>query len=197
MKGAVWSEDRPRAAWVRPMAMAAILLTAPNAFAEPTAPSGFDVGVEVQGYPAGVISALRARVELLDHFALFGYLALNITERQDFGEHDDEDGLGFGGGLAARVYWNADRTGFHAGARLDVWSIAIDWQDTVDRQAQGTTDIVVVQPTGQLGYTFRIGDRFLLEPTLSLGAEINVVEDGESVGQGAILLLGLGAAWQL
>lgn len=70
----------------------------------------------------------------------------------------------------------------------------IDWRDDAGPRA-GSTDITVLQPTVQGGYDFSLGGgRFVLETTLAAGFEFNVRTDGEDVGEGPILLLGLGIA---
>ena len=55
----------------------------------------------------------------------------------------------------------------------------------------GTTDIVVLQPTLIGGHVFLIKEKWVITPTLAFGYEINIVENGEPVGQGPILLWGV------
>ena len=55
------------------------------------------------------------------------------------------------------------------------------------RNIEGETDIWVLQPTVRAGYRLMS----TLDLSASLGAEINVSTDGEPVGEGAILLVGL------
>jgi hypothetical protein len=62
---------------------------------------------------------------------------------------------------------------------------------------RGATDVVVFQPTAQGGYTLLLGDSgFQVEGTVALGAEVNIRTKGEAVGQGAILLAGVGFAYR-
>ncbi len=151
------------------------------------------LGIETQVYPAGVIPGLHAQWELSPNEALTARLAHNFTDRRDFGEHDDEEGGGFGAGLGYRRYLGHSREGWLWGARIDVWDLEIDWEDGGGTPAasSGSTDILVLQPSAELGYGLRLGDsKWRLEWTLGLGAEINIDSDGEDVGEGAILLLG-------
>lgn len=148
-------------------------------------------GAEMQAYPAGVIPGLQVRRRLNDADAVFVRVAANLTERNDWGEHDDESGSGFGGGVGWRraLGGSLDEDGWIIGARVDLWSLEVDWKDPGPRS--GSTDVLVLQPTleGGHGWTRAGGDR--IEATLGLGAEINVDTDGEDVGEGAIVLLGI------
>jgi len=153
-------------------------------------------GLAVQAYPAGVI--------LNGHFAYFYkpnqtvgiYLGYNLTNRRDWGEHDDERGGGAGAGVAWRYYFKEkDISGFHAGIRTDMWFLTIDWEE--DSGEEGETEISVLQPTAQVGYSFFPPDRRLaFEVNASLGAEINVLTRGQSVGEGAIFLVGFTMGYQ-
>ncbi len=151
------------------------------------------LGVEVEAYPAGIIPGLHGQWEIDDRSALTARVAGNFTDRQDFGEHDDESGGGFGGGVGYRSYLGPSREGWLWGARVDLWSLDIDWVDdpgTASRRS-GSTDITVLQPSFELGYGMRLGKSdWRVEWILGLGAEINVDTDGEDVGEGAILLFG-------
>ena len=147
-------------------------------------------GLAVQAYPAGVI--------LNGHFAYYYkpnqsvgvYLGYNLTNRRDWGEHDNEEGGGVGAGVAWRYYFKEKWvSGFHAGIRTDMWFLTVDWEQ--DTGQQGETEISVLQPTAQVGYSFHPpNSRLSYELNASLGAEINVLTRGEAVGEGAIFLVG-------
>jgi hypothetical protein len=167
----------------------------PNGSAQP-----IDFAAEVQAYPAGIIPSIQARKSVGEKDQFYARVAANITDRQDFGEHDDETGEGFGVGLGWRHFltpWTeATETvpgyrpdGWQYGVRLDVFDLSIDWIDPGNRR--GTTDIIVVQPSIEFGYGWSNTSMGRLEANLGLGAEINVDTDGEDVGEGAILLFGL------
>ncbi len=152
------------------------------------------MGPELQLYPAGWIVGLRAEQPVGQQGALNARLAWNFTDRGDFGEHDEEEGDGPGGGVGYRHYFDADRTGWLLGARLDLWALDIDWEDDPGGgtpRRQGSTDVLVLQPTVEGGWAKRLGRQLVLDLTLALGAEINVDTDGEDVGEGAIALLGV------
>ncbi len=151
-------------------------------------------GVEAQLYPAGGIPGLHAQFPVSDHGVITARLAYNITERGDFGEHDDERGGGLGGGVGYRHYFGDDLDGWMVGGRLDVWALRIDWREDAPPRS-GSSDVLVVQPTVEGGYGFRLGDGLRLDLGLALGVEINAHTSGESVGQGAILLGGATLTW--
>lgn len=155
------------------------------------------VGVTVQAYPAGVIFAGRVSFPIRTRSTLTTYAAYNNTDRQDFGEHDNEEGGGPGFGLAFRHYLGARYDGWRLGVRTDLWFLEIDWEDDAPPRT-GTTDITVLQPTAQAGYSRTVANgRLVLEATVALGLEINVDTQGEAVGEGAILLGGLAIAYRL
>ena len=153
----------------------------------------FGAGFEFQVYPSGGIFTARGSMQLDDNDALFGYLGYNLAERGDNGEHLREEGGGPGVGLSWRHYLGDDRSGWHFGVRTDVWLMDIDWTDPND---SGRTDIVVFQPTAQGGYTWLVDDDWVIDVGASIGAEINVHTDGAPVGEGAILLLGVGTEYR-
>ena len=150
----------------------------------------FEGGPSLQIYPAGIIAGVEVRTPVGDDDVVSLRAAYNATDRQDFGEHDDEEGGGPGLGVGVRRYFSAERTGWHVGGRLDLWFLEIDWEDDAPA-AEGTTDVIVLQPTVEGGYGWEIGSGWTLDLTASVGAEINLDEDGEDVGEGAIGLLGV------
>lgn len=150
------------------------------------------LGLEVQGYPAGVIAGVHLQRQLGERDALTFRLAWNETDRRDFGEHDDETGGGFGGGVGYRRWLAPDREGWMWGGRLDLWDLEIDWVDDPPSAAKGRTDVLVLQPTIEGGYSWNLGDSaWRCDLVAGFGFEINVDTNGEDVGEGAIGLLGV------
>ena len=159
--------------------------------AEGIAQSTGYVGTEVQVYPAGLIIGARGGVDLGARQEINFRAGYNITDRRDFGKHDNEEGGGRGFGLGYRYYLSNKLNGFFAGVRTDLFFLEIDWRDNNPLQ-NGTTDIVVLQPTAEVGYDIlKKNAVWSLQPTISLGVEINIQTEGEPVGEGAILLGGL------
>lgn len=163
-------------------------------------PARAALGAEVQAYPAGVIAGLHGRSEVGAGEFVTARFAVNVTDRQDDGERDDEEGSGWGAGLGYRRYFDraidgtADSgAGWLWGARVDLWDLEIDWIDAPGGpgERRGSTDVVVLQPTVEVGYGFDLSSGWRAELVLGVGAEINVEQDGEDVGEGAIGLLGI------
>jgi len=153
----------------------------------------FDVGLEVQFYPTGIIPGLHFEYGLSDKDGLLGRIGYNIVDHRDLGIQDDEKGGGFGISLGYRRYFKADRKGFFLGARTDLWFNKIDWKENPNlvNEVAGRTEITVLQPTGEVGYVFNLKkEGWSFVPSIALGAEINIKTEGRPVGEGAVLLLG-------
>lgn len=151
-----------------------------------------DVGLEIQQYPTGFLYGLKLELGIKSHHAIDFRLGYNSLDHQDFGVHDSEIGGGFGGSIGYRYYFNSLPKGFFLGVRTDLWFNEIDWEDIENMDTVlGNTSVIVLQPTGMIGYSFLFKDHFVLTPTLALGAEINIKTKGEPVGEGAIVLWGL------
>lgn len=153
------------------------------------------IGIEVQGYPAGVISTLRGGLELSRQSELSLRVGYNYTDRGDFGEHDNEEGGGPGFSIGYRYYTDNELGGLFFGARTNLWFLEIDWRDN-DPARIGTTDTTVLQPTAEVGYNILSGrSSWMVAPVVGFGWEFNIRTDGEEVGEGAILLGGINVAY--
>ncbi len=148
------------------------------------------IGIEIQTYPTGQIPSLNYAYSFGENAAIEARIGYNFVDHRDLGVQDDEKGGGFGGsiGYAHRI-WSLLRLG----VRTDIWWNEIDWKMDPDtpQEVTGTTNVTVFQPTLTLDYPIPLGNWFLT-PRIAFGAEINVQTDGEEVGQGAILLGGVG-----
>jgi len=147
-----------------------------------------DLGLEVRVYPAGLIPVLYGEAPLTPEDTLTFGLGANWTDRGDDGEQDDEEGWGYGGGVGYRRALGPSDRHWFLGVRVDLWKLEIDWKDD---NRDGTTDVLVLQPTAEGGYTFPLGPNWRGNLFAAIGAEINVDTDGEDVGEGAIALLGV------
>ena len=158
------------------------------------AESGFkELALNFQQYPTGSIPGLTYTASLKPHQSVQLRVGYNFVYHGDAGVQSEETGGGFGFSPAWLYAFRADHRGLYLGARLDVWFNTIDWVQYLNAPGagQGTTKLVVVQPTAAIGYRLLLGDRFTLTPELALGVEINAITDGEPTGQGAVLLGGL------
>ena len=157
-------------------------------FAIPSSGFAGAVGAEIRVYPAGLIPSVRGELDLGSGGRVLGQAGYNATDRRDWGKHEDESGGGFGVG-AGWMYPVSD--GWIAGIRVDYWWLEIDWTDP---GRSGSTSLGVLQPTAVAGYRWPAG-RWYLDATLALGGEFNVEVDGEAVGEGWILLAGVGGVF--
>jgi len=151
-------------------------------------------GLETQMYPAGLMINARADWPLNKKGLLVAKIGYNIAERQDFGEHDQEDGGGLGLAMGYKYYFKEGFKGLYTEARLSAWFLDIDWRNN-SPAAAGNTDITVLQPTLAAGYDFLLkGDKVKLGLFAAVGYEINIVTSGEEVGQGGISIIGASIA---
>ena len=143
------------------------------------------IGIELEGYPAGIILGLDYQKPLGDAALGSIKISYNHIRRKDFGVHDDE--RGYGVGITASYYQRPFKghVNILLGLRSDIWYSVIHWKD-INSTFNGTTKITVLQPTAYLGYQIA-----RWRPFVSLGQEINIRTVGQGVGQGTILLLGL------
>ncbi|RMG32185.1 MAG: hypothetical protein D6730_00065 [Bacteroidetes bacterium] len=154
-----------------------------------------DAGIEIQAYPTGIIPGLRFALALGPQDALHLRLGYNFIRHRDLGVHQDERGDGWGFSLGYRHYFSKGLQGWFLGLRDDTWFNQLDWRDNIDQadEVSGSTRIIVVQPTAEGGYLFESGNgKWGFAPSVAFGFEINVKTEGAEVGQGAILLIGIG-----
>lgn len=157
------------------------------------------IGFETQIYPAGTVPGIRFDLGITSDLNFTSRIAYNITDRRDWGEHENEEGEGpgFSLGLEQRSFLSKN---LFLHIRSDFWFLEIDW---IDRPSgpelcgalscinrKGSTDVIVFQPTIGLAYQVPLSDKLFVKPTLSFGYEINAKTDGEPVGKGAIVLGG-------
>lgn len=148
------------------------------------------LGASVQLYPAGIIPTINLEHFIEENASWVFRLGANVTDRKDFSKvNDSEEGEGFGGTVGFRKHFPSGRGKFIAGVNLDVWSMNIDWRDTVggDVRVSGSTYILVLQPWLEGGYFLPIKNiRSQLGLTLGLDQQINAITNGEKVEQGLI-----------
>lgn len=156
--------------------------------------SDWSVGPEIQVYPTGWMPGLRIQRGIDAYSFVSLRLGANIFDHRDLGAQEKETGSGFGFTLGYHRYFSRNIDHLILGIKNDVWWNRNDWENAPGsgKPINGTSDIVVIQPTAELGYL--IGSKesnFNLVPTIAFGFEINVHTEGEPVGEGLILLLGL------
>lgn len=153
-----------------------------------------DLGLSLQVYPAGIIPTVNLEKYFNEKSSLVFRAGLNIVDRQDFSDFNDtEEGTGFGGSIGYRKHFSAGKGKFIAGINFDVWSLNIDWTDTVgDESIAGSTYTLVLQPWLEGGYFLPIKNtKSQLGLTLGFGREFNAISDGDEVEQGFIASIAL------
>ena len=151
-----------------------------------------DISAQVQLYPTGIIPGLKIDKSIGAHSRLSLRLGANIFDHEDLGVQDEEVGEGFGFSVGYQYYPAENKIGLHLELKNDIWWNSVEWVDN-ERSISGSTDIIVVQPTINLGYTFMLGSRVAISPSAGLGLEWNVKTEGEPTGEGPIGLVGLSA----
>ena len=175
--------------------LALTLVFSPAFGQETSAQSPFSSGdsslvLELQVYPAGQIFGFTFERFFSARDAWHVRLGGQRVRHGDLGEFDDERGNGFGGSVGYRRYWS---NGLSLGARVDLWQNSLDWIDAegTPEERRGNTDVTVLQPTVEVAWRRLLSAEWFIQPSLALGAEINIRTRGEDTGQGFIPLLGL------
>lgn len=158
------------------------------------------IQLETQAYPAGIIPGVRFDFNIGNNSYLTSRIGYNFTDRQDFGKNDNEEGggPGFGIGYVRSDFISSDLS---VHIRTDLWFMDIDWRDSqticgtvspcFEQDINGTSEIIILQPTVGIEYMIPSSTNLFLKPSLSFGYEINIKTKGREVGEGAILLIGL------
>jgi len=143
---------------------------------------------ELQAYWTGVINGITFERFFTPNDAWHVRLGLQRIRHEDYGEHDDERGDGYGGSLGYRRYWSS---GLSVGARVDLWQNSINWTDAPGTTSEriGVTEVTVLQPVVESSWRKVVSSNWFVQPSAALGAEINIIKDGEDTGQGFIWLL--------
>ena len=178
----------------------ALSVTAVKAQEEPSDKKiPFDLGIEAQLYPTGFLLGTRLEKGITLRDAINLRIGYNFVNHRDWGVKMDERGGGAGFTIGYRRYFKDYLRGLFLGARNDIWFNSIDWKDEDENgnETSGNSKITVVQPTIELGYQFLLKNEYwVIAPNIAFGYEINVKTEGEEVGEGAILLLGVSALYR-
>ena len=151
-----------------------------------------DLAFEFQAYPTGIIPGLRLETQLGTKSTISSRLGFNIFDHRDLGVHDEETGNGYGFTIGYHQYFKETLQAWKWGIKLDYWKNDVDWVDNeINGPVEGMTEITVLQPTIELGYTWVSESSLFLTPTIAFGLEWNVRTRGEPTGEGPILLLGI------
>jgi hypothetical protein len=155
-----------------------------------------DAGLEIQAYPAGLMFMAKANFNLTLKNQFTTKIGYNMARRQDFGEHDNEEGGGFGINVAFKHYFNQNYLGWNYSLRTSVWMLNIDWMNNSPSET-GITSITVLQPTIAGGYDFALNSKLKIGLFIAFGYEVNIITSGQNVGQGGISLMGFSLTHQI
>ncbi|MCI5073239.1 hypothetical protein MRY82_09935 [bacterium] len=182
--------------WINRTCLTIIFMFCSSLYAKQVA--FWDFAINGQAYPAGFISTLSAQRSIGVKSMLGLRLGHNLLRHGNLGVQDNERGQGFGGSIDYSYYLKSTRIGWYGTARSDLWFNRVDWKNNIGQsnESSGSTDVIVVQPTVEIGYTWLCKKNFFIRPNLAFGIEINVDTQGEEVGEGAIGLIGLSFGWR-
>ena len=158
------------------------------------------IGLGLQAYPTGFMPGLQFEHPLSAHGLLHLRVGLNIFDHKDLGKHEEEIGSGYGGSLGYKHFFNDKATKWSLMLKTDVCFNSVDWRDGFDLPSapeKGTTDITVLQPTLELGYTMMLTEQLYFTPSAAFGLEWNVQTEGEPTGEGPIVLVGVAFGMKL
>ena len=156
--------------------------------------------LETQWYPAGYEFMVSGEYGVTANDAFHLKLGYNLARRKNFSPYNDfENGGGIGATLGYRRYFTGNsNSGLYIGVRTDIWSLSIDWEDADATPNAGTTKIVVLQPTGEIGYLYQFPESpIAIGLNAAAGWEVNIVTKGEEVGEGRMGLLGFRLRYSL
>lgn len=158
-----------------------------------SAVSKFQVGAEIQWYPAGWLIGPVTNYFISPKHILNFRAAINIADRHNWsGLNDDERGTGYGGSVGYRYLFTPAKNSFLIGARVDLFNTKIKWKNNIGttQQISGTTTTLVLQPSGEFGYRIKLKNRkWNILFAGGIGEEINIRTKGRDVGQGGMWLL--------
>lgn len=158
----------------------------------------FAIGPEIQQYPTGFLFGIRGEWGIAENQSIDLRIGYNTFDHKDFGVHNEEVGDGYGFTFGYRHYFKTGFEKWFVGGRTDLWWNEVEWVDYgIAGIIEGTSKIVVIQPTAIGGYVFDIGEHLQITPTIAGGYEVNIKTEGEKTGEGAILLWGVQLSYKI
>ena len=181
-----------------------------------------ELGVELQAYPTGLIPTFKGEVIISNKHAVSIRIGYNWFDHRNLGVHDSEDGGGPGYSIGYKRYFeNEGLKGFYVGLHTDLWFNHVNWSEHENNDRnhamlyRGSSDIIVFQPTIDLGYRIEFNDsKIAFVPNFGIGWEWNLkttadispsaspfiandVDLTSETGEGLIVLLGFSFMFNL
>lgn len=152
-----------------------------------------DANFELQVYPTGIIPGIRLEKNFAQHHAAHIRVGAQFINHRGYGKQEKEKGYGYGTSFGYKRYFSGNFKGVSLGLKCDLWQNFIRWRNLINTPAEssGKTEIYVIQPTVELGYTILKKSNLLITPTCAVGFEWNVKTEGQPTGEGAIILFGV------
>lgn len=154
-----------------------------------------DIGGEYQWHKAGNIIGLHLALNAKIYHGIQVRVGYLNADHEQSGNHKEEKGSGWGGGLGYRYYFKPIPHKFFLGLRTDIWRKKIDWID-INSVATGTSKTWEIIPSLETGYLILINDQGFITPTLSAGYEVNIKTEGAETKRGFLLLAGISAGFR-
>ena len=126
-------------------------------------------------------------------FILRGNYARSGSRKTD--THTSESGSGWGGYLGYRYHFSVIPKRAFLGLGLGIQSMKIDWSTTL---LEGTTNLMILQPTIEAGYTLVINDYMYITPSVSGIIQTKLNSKGANVdfGKGFAPAAGISIGWR-
>ena len=163
--------------------------------------SKFQIGTELQWYPAGWISGIVSNFFISPKHIINVRAAFNIADRYNWsGLNDDERGTGYGGSIGYRYKLKAKKSSIFIGTRGDLFRTKINWRNKLNtpQETSGSTIIIVYQPSLETGYWFLSKNKkWSFVAAGGIGQEVNIKTIGKAVGQGGMWLLSCSVYYNL
>ena len=125
-----------------------------------------EVGLEFQIYPTGYMPSLKIETNVSKKDAVNFRVGFNIFDHKDYpkqakiNDHTSEIGMGYGFSVGYKRYLLDNNKKLYAGIRTDIWFNKVNWIKPAPNKPlprptiEGVTNIIVVQPTMQVGWLF-------------------------------------------
>jgi len=152
-----------------------------------------DALFELQLYPTGIIPGIRLEKNFAQKNAAHIRVGFQLINHWDLGVQEQEIGYGWGTSFGYKRYFKEEFKGFSLGLKCDLWQNFISWTNDKGTaiESSGKTEIYVLQPTIELGWTKLNPSNLLITPTAAFGFEWNVKTEGLPTGEGPIFLIGI------
>jgi hypothetical protein len=149
-----------------------------------------DAGVEYQWVKDCPGINLQLAFNAKIHHSIITSLGYKDVWRPIPNTHNNEKGKGFGGSLGYRYYFGVIPKGIYLGARAHIWSLSM--YRSADNTA-ANTNLIIGQPSAELGYTAVINDIGFITLYYSAGKQfqLSAADNSYGYGKGSVSAFGI------